>query len=119
MTEFPDRSKTGRSSDKKNECFSSFLSIRSTMDASPESLNSRSIKFLENPVDKIEFDEILQNKNEKPNLKLQILIPDRIPKGEPSKKDLLSPNFSFSPKGNKNINLCKMHAKNQKKSQSP
>ena len=119
LTEFPDRSKTGRSSDKKNECFSSFLSIKSTIDASPESLNSRSVKFLENPVEKIKFDEILQNKNKKPNLKLQILIPDRIPKGE-TKKELLTPsNSSLSPKGKKILNLCKIHAKKQKKSQSP
>lgn len=120
LTEFTDRSNKRRSSEKKNECFSSFLSIKSTMEASPESQNSRSVKFLENPVEKIEFDEILQNKKENPNLKLQILIPDRIPKGDPSKKELLTPNnSSLSPKRKKNLNSCKMLAKQQKKSQSP
>lgn len=58
----------------------SFLSLKSTSDAiNPESSNSsRSNNFLECPGKEIESDEIIQPKWHKPNLNLQIVIPDRI-----------------------------------------
>lgn len=101
--------------DPKNECFSSFMSIKSSIDGFNSQISRcRSNNFLEIPGHPLEFDEIIQEKIHKPNLNLKVIIPDRITKTSEQKEPLTA---DLSPKEKKNG--YKMNGKIRRKCHSP
>ena len=107
--------KKSKADDPKNECFSSLLSIKSSIDGFNSQISRcKSNNFLEIPEHPLEFDEIIQENILKPNLNLKVIIPDRKTKISEEKEPLTE---GLCPKEKKN--RYKMNGKIKRKCHSP